>query len=77
MRQYMKNTSEIVAQETDELSLVAFTKNRPNYLVQVDHWPLSKTCHVLFFEHTRCNFSFQTISGKAVMIVSRASVTYR
>ena len=37
MRQYMKNTSEIVAQETDELSLVAFTKNRPNYLVQVDH----------------------------------------
>lgn len=33
----MKNTSEIVAQETDELSLVAFTKNRPNYLVQVDH----------------------------------------
>lgn len=37
MRQYMKNTSEIVAQETDKLSLVAFTKNRPNYLVQVDH----------------------------------------
>ena len=33
----MKNTSEIVAQETDKLSLVAFTKNRPNYLVQVDH----------------------------------------
>lgn len=33
----MKNTSEIAAQETDELFLVAFTKNRPNYLVQVDH----------------------------------------
>lgn len=32
----MKNTSEIVAQETDELFLVAFTKNRTNYLVQVD-----------------------------------------
>lgn len=33
----MKNTSEIAAQETDEPFLVAFTKNRPNYLVQVDH----------------------------------------
>ena len=33
----MKNTSETVEQETGELSFVMFTKNRPNYLVQVDH----------------------------------------
>ena len=64
MRQYMKNTSETVEQETGELSFVVFTKNRPNDSVQVDHWPLGKMCHVLLFAHTRFKFSFQNISEK-------------
>lgn len=38
-------------------TIKSFTKKSPSDLVQVDHWSLGKTHHVLFFACTRSKFS--------------------